>query len=78
MFFLSNSTFALVDCEGQCFPVTVYNLSSGAGFVVGDSVAIPEPYVQVTDMIEDEKVCFTADLWTRIPQGKESGTLCRV
>ena len=52
------STFAMIDKEGQCVPVTVYNMAAGAGFVVGDAVAIPEPFVQVTDFIEEEKASY--------------------
>ncbi|EDO45981.1 predicted protein [Nematostella vectensis] len=49
-------TCAIVDKSDLCLPVTVYNMASGAGFVVGDAIAIPEPYVQVTDFTEDGKV----------------------
>ncbi|XP_076230771.1 tetratricopeptide repeat protein 5 isoform X1 [Calliopsis andreniformis] len=37
--------FCLVDAEKTCIAVTVYNLAKGRGVTVGDSVAIPEPYV---------------------------------
>lgn len=50
------STFALVDGEDKCLPVTVYNMAVGAGFAVGDSVAIPEPFCQETNFIENDKV----------------------
>lgn len=42
MFF---STFCLVDKVGTCVVVTVYNLANGKGVIIGDSVAIPEPYI---------------------------------
>ncbi|XP_017875209.1 tetratricopeptide repeat protein 5-like [Ceratina calcarata] len=38
-------TFCLVDEEKICIAVTVYNLAKGRGVAVGDSVAIPEPFV---------------------------------
>lgn len=39
------STFCLVDRLGTCVAVTVYNFAEGKGVIIGDSVAIPEPYV---------------------------------
>ena len=51
-----HSTFSIVDKDGTCFPVTLYNLRTGCGVIVGDSVAIPEPYVQSTDFSEQDKV----------------------
>jgi hypothetical protein len=39
------STFCLVDKLGTCVVVTVYNLADGKGVIIGNSVAIPEPYV---------------------------------
>nr|XP_022337699.1 tetratricopeptide repeat protein 5-like isoform X2 [Crassostrea virginica] len=39
-------TFCLVDEEETCLPVTVYNIAQGCGVKIGDSVAIPEPYLQ--------------------------------
>lgn len=39
------SAFCLVDEEKTCIAVTVYNLAKGRGVTVGDSVAIPEPFV---------------------------------
>eukprot|EP00794_Sanderia_malayensis_P018594 gene18594-20460_t len=47
--------FLLVDAEGNCITVTVYNLGSGKGLNAGDSVAIPEPRVQ------EKKVKITED-----------------
>lgn len=49
-------TFPIVDSDGTCFPVTLYNLRAGCGVVVGDTVAIPEPFVQSTDFIENNQV----------------------
>jgi len=39
----------LVDKIGTCVVVTVYNLADGKGVIIGDSVAIPEPYVTDVD-----------------------------
>ena len=36
----------MVDSEGTCIPGTVYNMAYGTGVKIGDSVAIPEPFVQ--------------------------------
>ncbi|XP_019865803.1 tetratricopeptide repeat protein 5 [Aethina tumida] len=38
-------TFCLVDKQGTCVVVSIFNLSSGKGVIIGDSVAIPEPFV---------------------------------
>ncbi|KAK3085322.1 hypothetical protein FSP39_001450, partial [Pinctada imbricata] len=38
--------FCMVDQEETCIPVSVYNLAQGSGVKIGDSVAIPEPYLQ--------------------------------
>lgn len=38
-------TFCLVDKEEYCLSVTVYNLAQGKGVIIGDSVAIPEPFL---------------------------------
>lgn len=45
-----------MDKEGTCYPVMLYNLRTGCGVIVGDAVAIPEPYVQSTDFQENDKV----------------------
>lgn len=45
-----------MDSEDQCLPVTVYNMAVGSGFAVGDSVAIPEPFSQETNFIENDQV----------------------
>jgi len=38
-------TFCLVDREARVLAVTVYNLSPGKGVIIGDSVAISEPFL---------------------------------
>lgn len=34
-----------MDKKGTCVSVMVYNLAEGKGVIIGDSVAIPEPFV---------------------------------
>ncbi|KAM7158855.1 tetratricopeptide repeat protein 5 isoform 2-T2 [Molossus nigricans] len=36
-------TFGLVDSDGPCYAVMVYNMVQSWGVLIGDSVAIPEP-----------------------------------
>jgi len=43
---VADSTFCIVDSESTCCSVTVYNLVQGWGVKIGDSVAIPEPFLQ--------------------------------
>lgn len=47
-----------MDSENTCFSVTVYNLDSSKGVIIGDSVAIPEPFIEHTDLEHDGKVCM--------------------
>ncbi|XP_014218668.1 tetratricopeptide repeat protein 5-like [Copidosoma floridanum] len=37
--------FCMIDKEKTCVAVTLYNLAQGKGVTVGDSVAIPEPFL---------------------------------
>ena len=46
----------MVDAEGTCFAVNIYNIAQGQGTIIGDSVAVPEPYVQSNDFEFDKKV----------------------
>nr|CAD7462443.1 unnamed protein product [Timema tahoe] len=39
------STFCMLDKAETCVAVTVYNLAQGKGVIIGDTVAIPEPYL---------------------------------
>ncbi|XP_035679032.1 tetratricopeptide repeat protein 5-like [Branchiostoma floridae] len=48
-------TFALTDKEGTCFAVTLYNVAPNYGTIVGDSVAIPEPFLQHVDFQHKDK-----------------------
>jgi hypothetical protein len=36
----------MLDEDETVMPVNVYNLAQGSGVKIGDSVAIPEPYIQ--------------------------------
>ena len=47
-------TCCIADSNGDCSVLTVYNLAGGHGVIIGDSVAIPEPWL--------EKVEFGYDL----------------
>ena len=44
------SPFILVDQNYDCIAVTVFNLLAGKGFNAGDAIAIPEPYIQETNV----------------------------
>ncbi|VVC37052.1 Tetratricopeptide repeat,Protein of unknown function DUF2654,Tetratricopeptide repeat-containing [Cinara cedri] len=49
-------TFCMVDKELTCIAVSVYNLAQGKGPIIGDSVAIPEPYLtQIDAKYNDQK-----------------------
>ncbi|WAR11624.1 TTC5-like protein [Mya arenaria] len=39
-------TFCMLDEAEMCMPVNVYNLAQGSGVKIGDTVAIPEPFIQ--------------------------------
>jgi len=46
----------LIDSSGKCIAVSVFNLAVGKGMIVGDSVAIPEPFVQLHEVtVEGEE-----------------------
>ena len=36
----------MVDSTGTCLSTTIYNIAPGYGVKIGDSVAIPEPFIQ--------------------------------
>lgn len=59
MYFFVFSTFCLVDKQGTCVAVTVFNLAEGKGVIIGDSVAIPEPFVTDIDFTYKEHVSKT-------------------
>jgi len=43
-------TFCLVDSEGTCVAVSVYNQAGGKGVIIGDTVAIPDPFLIPVDV----------------------------
>ncbi|XP_033113098.1 tetratricopeptide repeat protein 5-like [Anneissia japonica] len=49
-------TFALIDSEGTCFAVNIFNIAQGQGVIIGDSVAIPEPFVMYHEFHASDKV----------------------
>lgn len=50
------SSFCLTDEEKTTIVVTVYNLAQGKGVIIGDTVAIPEPFVTFNDFSFQDKV----------------------
>lgn len=42
-------TCCIADASGDCAVLTIYNLASGHGLIIGNSVAIPEPWVENLD-----------------------------
>jgi len=57
------STFCLIDKDETCVAVTVYNLAQGKGVIIGDSVAIPEPYftrvkIEYKDHVSASNFCM--------------------
>lgn len=50
------STFCMIDSKENCIAVMIYNLADGKGVIIGDSVAIPEPYVSNQDFTYSDKV----------------------
>jgi len=55
------STFCLMDAERTVVAVTVYNLAQGKGVIIGDAVAIPDPYYSVFDISHNGKVSTVAN-----------------
>lgn len=43
-------TCCIADAAGDCAALTIYNLAAGNGLVIGDSVAIPEPWCERVDV----------------------------
>ncbi len=42
-------TAVLADSNGDCAALTIYNLAGGQGVIIGNSVCIPEPWLEVQD-----------------------------
>ncbi|XP_038630749.1 tetratricopeptide repeat protein 5 [Scyliorhinus canicula] len=39
-------TFGLIDADGSCLAVMVYNIAESWGVLIGDTVAVPEPHLK--------------------------------
>lgn len=48
-------TFCMIDEDGSCFAVNVYNMVQGKGVIIGDSVCIFKPFVQHFDFSYQDK-----------------------
>ncbi|KAG8193579.1 hypothetical protein JTE90_000216 [Oedothorax gibbosus] len=48
-------TFCMIDDDENCFAVNVYNMVQGKGVIIGDSVAIFQPFVQHFNFTYKEK-----------------------
>jgi hypothetical protein len=46
----------MVDKEETCVAITVYNLAQGKGVIIGDTVAVPEPYLTKVHFKYKQKV----------------------
>merc|ERR1740124_348079 len=52
-------SFVLMDSAGDCIVASVFNLAVGKGMIIGDSIAIPEPFVQINEVtLTDEQITF--------------------
>ena len=56
----------MVDKDSMCVAVTVYNIASGYGVKIGDSVAIPEPYLQTINVTYKDQVCLSFLIGTKL------------
>ena len=61
--FIIFSTFCLTDKNSKCIAVNLYNLAPGKGVIIGDSVAIAEPFfstvnLDIKDQVSTLKKCF--------------------
>lgn len=43
-------TCCIADSNGDCAGLTIYNLAGGHGVIIGNSVAIPEPWLEKCDI----------------------------
>lgn len=47
----------MVNKLGTCVAVTVFNIAESRGVIIGDAVAIPEPFVTDVHFKYNDKVC---------------------
>ena len=52
----------MVDEESECVAVTVYNYARGKGVIIGNTVAIPDPFVENVDFKFKDKVSCSFSL----------------
>ncbi|KAK6467603.1 tetratricopeptide repeat protein 5 [Huso huso] len=74
-------TFGLVDTEGTCCAVMVYNMAESWGVLIGDSVAIPEPNVKLHNLTHKGKTYAFQSIRVYSPlmlivNGKKQGPNC--
>lgn len=51
--------FILMDKNEDCVAVSVFNLAIGKGVIVGDSVALPEPYLEEVNLqLEEQQITY--------------------
>ena len=50
--------FTMVDADKNCLAVTLYNLKAGVGVIIGDTVAIAEPFMEKIDFEFDPDGVF--------------------
>ena len=55
----------MLDKEGTCVAVTIYNIAPGYGVKIGDSVAIPEPFVLDHNVVYKDKVFSVFYSWKK-------------
>ena len=60
--------FTMVDGEKNCVAATIYNLKAGVGVIIGDTVAIAEPFMEKIDFEFDPDAVFIGG------SGSESGS----
>ena len=59
-------TCCVVDSAGDCAAVSIYNLAAGQGLVVGDTVAVPEPWCERFELAFDLADMFAANKSPRL------------
>ncbi|XP_053449765.1 tetratricopeptide repeat protein 5 isoform X2 [Nycticebus coucang] len=72
-------TFGLVDSDGPCYAVMVYNMVQSWGVLIGDSVAIPEPNLRCHQIQHKGKVYSFSSVRVETPlllvvNGKPQGS----
>lgn len=55
-FFFFFSSCVIMDSNSDCILLSVFNLAVGKGLLLGDTVAIPEPFIQMNNVSVDNEV----------------------